>query len=721
MESAPAMWQVGAWTVRPDLNEIDGPNGTFRTTSKAMATLLCLAEHQGTVVSRATILSTVWPDTVVSDDTLNRAISDLRSIFGDTPRAPRVIETIRQRGYRLLVPAHSLPAHKPQAPDASPRPLTSQPPLFANTSQRPRQRTPYIIMGCVAVLLGLFGFTLAQSDGAERTTYRAAPLTTYPGVEFDVALSPDGEHVAFSATTDKLLDIDLYIKQVGVETAQRVTQTPGIEISPGWAPDGRALAFLRGDVQGNCGLFILPLPGGDERKLADCHTFLVTGVSWSPDGTTIAFSDRPNRDEPFRIYLLDVATREITTLTDPPTGTFGDFSATFAPDGRSIGFVRGTVPGTTALMLAPALGDLHTVELGSGEVQRLTYDNTTTPHIDWMPDGKHLIFASHRANSTPSLWKVGLDGREPTWVMGGHAFMRKPVLARHTNRLVFEQWNNDVSIVATSIRDLAEGTAPQPLIHSTHVDAAPHFSPDGQHLAFTSERSGSSEVWISAADGSRPIQLTRFGGPFTSSPRWSPNGKQIAFETRIEGQTEVYVVAMTGGPPRRITTDPAEDMVPSWSPDGQHLYFASNRTGAWQVWRTPAGGGTPQPITTEGGFRALATGHPDDGNLYFTRHDEPGLFRTGLTGGSAEPVINTLRPDDWGNWDIDDDAIYFLQRAPTQLIRYDRATGDTEVIGAVQQMPAGMVGLTLTPDAQTIALVQQRHDEADLWIVDGFQ
>ena len=38
-------WQVGAWTVQPMLNRIDGPEGSLRTTPKALATLLCLAEH----------------------------------------------------------------------------------------------------------------------------------------------------------------------------------------------------------------------------------------------------------------------------------------------------------------------------------------------------------------------------------------------------------------------------------------------------------------------------------------------------------------------------------------------------------------------------------------------------------------------------------------------------------------------------------------------------
>src|SRR5438552_9137680 len=67
-----------------------------------MGVLVCLAEHTGEVVPKETLLQTVWPDTFVSDDVLKRSVSELRRVFEDDARAPRIIQTIPKRGYRLV-------------------------------------------------------------------------------------------------------------------------------------------------------------------------------------------------------------------------------------------------------------------------------------------------------------------------------------------------------------------------------------------------------------------------------------------------------------------------------------------------------------------------------------------------------------------------------------------------------------------------------------------
>ncbi len=710
-------WQIGSWTVQPSLNLIVGPEGSYRTTPKALATLLCLAEHQGQVVSRDTLLETVWAGTIVSDDTLNRAISDLRGIFKDTPHNSQVIETIRRRGYRLLLPASPIPL-------APPAPLSLAPSLPTSAQTQRRRWVPSLGLASVLLLLGLFGFTLVQMNNEAFTpAYRPVPLTTDPGFEFDVALSHDGEQVAFAATSGMGAQIDLYVKQIGVETPQQLTNDSRVEISPGWAPDGRALAFLGAEIPGGqCGLYVMKLPGGDARKMADCKTFLVTGVSWSPDGKTIAFSDRASRDEPFRIYLLDVETRTVTALTDPPKGLFGDFSATFSPDGTSIGFIRGTVAGTTALILVPALGDVYTRRLDTGEETRLTFDNQEIPHIDWTPDGQHLVFASHRERGTPGLWKVATTGGEPTWLFGDNTFVRKPMLARHTQRLVFEQWDNEASIWQIDLDSLALGSEhATPLIHSTRFDATPQYSPDGRRMAFTSQRSGAYEIWVSDADGQQPLQLTTFGGPYTATPRWSPDGTQLTFETRTDGQSDIYVIDLIGGSPRRLTHHPAQDMVPSWSPDGKWIYFGSNRDGTWQVWKMPSAGGTTTAVTTGGGFLALATPSDQHPMLYYTRIDAPGLYRMPLEGGQEELVLSSLFDDDWGNWLPTETGLYFLQRRPSRLSFYTYATGEVLDLGPLKRIPAGTVGLSLSPDQKTLAFAQQRFDSADLWMIDDFE
>ena len=339
-----------------------------------------------------------------------------------------------------------------------------------------------------------------------------------------------------------------------------------------------------------------------------------------------------------------------------------------------------------------------------------------------MPDGSHLVFASNRERGAPGLWKVNMDGNPPEWLFGSNTFIRKPMFARQSQRLVFEQWENEASIwhVHLDSLHLKGQKATHPLIQSTHFDASPQYSPDGQQLAFTSKRSGATEIWISDADGQRPMQLTSFNGPFTSSPRWSPNGSALTFETRIDGQTDVYSISTTGGVPKRLTDSAMEDMVPSWSADGQSIYFASNRTGAWQIWKKSAdGSGSATQVTQNGGFLPIASQDPTDPSIYYTRIEKQGVYRIPAEGGTEELVLSGLLEDDWGNWVLTEKGIFALTRLPSQIQFYDFETKAMTVVGALKNIPAGMIGITLTPDQRTLAFVQQSHRNADIWMIDS--
>ncbi len=90
------------WTL--DLDDLTLSRGaaTARLTAKAAAVLECLLRHQGAVVSHATLLGEVWPGVHVTPDLVREYVFDLRAVLGDDARAPRMIETVRGRGYRLI-------------------------------------------------------------------------------------------------------------------------------------------------------------------------------------------------------------------------------------------------------------------------------------------------------------------------------------------------------------------------------------------------------------------------------------------------------------------------------------------------------------------------------------------------------------------------------------------------------------------------------------------
>jgi len=95
-------FHVGDFTVLPMEGVIEGATASKRLEPVAMNVLLALVKRGGEVVTRDEVITAVWKNQEVSDDSLTRCISELRSAFGDDPKNPQYIETIPKRGYRLV-------------------------------------------------------------------------------------------------------------------------------------------------------------------------------------------------------------------------------------------------------------------------------------------------------------------------------------------------------------------------------------------------------------------------------------------------------------------------------------------------------------------------------------------------------------------------------------------------------------------------------------------
>ena len=111
LDSASALtaFQLGDWRVDVNGGELRNGGQITRLEPRLMQILVLLATASGQVVSRGEIFDTVWPNQEVSDQTLDSALSRLRSRLGDDSRSPTYIQTVPKKGYRLLLQSHSVP------------------------------------------------------------------------------------------------------------------------------------------------------------------------------------------------------------------------------------------------------------------------------------------------------------------------------------------------------------------------------------------------------------------------------------------------------------------------------------------------------------------------------------------------------------------------------------------------------------------------------------
>ena len=538
-------FQLGEWTVEPELNSLRKGTVEQRVEPKVMQVLLTLVAHGNRVVSKEALIAEVWPDTFVSDDVLTRCISILRRITQDDSHAPRFIQTVPRRGYRLLAPMvamHDLPAVA--APDSAPAfaaGLPSQRPAKQGQPASPerlpahpawlesflKKSVPFLFPAALIGLMLLLALVLFWAGFARRApdrailpaAFRTVQLTTYAGEQTQPAFSPDGSRIAYVATSEDGRSRRIYIKQIGRESAAELT--PGIageQFSPAWAPDGKSIAYLSRS-QAGLGIDIAPVgAAGPPRRVCtpqEPSHWEQGALAWSPDGRTLIFPDHAGSQPHSSIYALDLATGKARALTSPPPGWEGDLNPAFSPDGTRIAFTRASETAVRYLYWVSAID-------GPGaQVHQLTHDRVTIDSLAWSADGGSIVFSSNRGGKY-ALWTIGLGGGLPQRLPVGTEDAIEPSIGPKPGELAYAEGSAIWSIVR--VRAGARGTPPEPLLTSTQQDSAPSISPDGRSLAFQSLRSGTQEIWVSSIGGDELRQLTFAGGPLTGSPAWAHRG-----------------------------------------------------------------------------------------------------------------------------------------------------------------------------------------------------
>src|SRR5437763_14742680 len=142
---------------------------------------------------------------------------------------------------------------------------------------------------------------------------RVVPFTSSPGTKWSLALSPDGNEVAFSWQGEKNTDPNLaniYVQLVGAGAPLQLTHSKAGDFyfaGPAWSPDGRFIAF--GRSSGNASAYyVIPALGGSERKIADANPLVfVNGLDWSPDGKYLAVAEAGSRGSSLPgLFLISV-------------------------------------------------------------------------------------------------------------------------------------------------------------------------------------------------------------------------------------------------------------------------------------------------------------------------------------------------------------------------------------------------------------------------------
>jgi Tol biopolymer transport system component/DNA-binding winged helix-turn-helix (wHTH) protein len=698
--------RFGVFEYDPGAGELRKQGMKLKLQGQPIEILALLLERPGEVVTREDLQKKLWPsDTFVDfEHSLNAAVKRLRDALDDSADAPRYVDTLPKRGYRFIGKI-----------DASPTPNEGTNPTGAW-----RKFAAWTVAGAACVLAAMFVYHRIRPP-VDAPTVTPIPFTAYPGLELWPTFSPDGSQIAFAWNGDPgagLKGFDLYVKVIGSENLLRLTHHPSEALCPAWSPNGTQIAFNR--ISGaDTGLYVVPALGGPERKLRSIRVSDAFGstapISWSPDGKSIAFVDFLPPDDKFRVNLLSLETLESKQIAHPAECINGWLPA-FSHSGEQLAYV--------CLLNRDGKEFGIYIVLSSGGPPMLVTRFTTGlgwPHgIAWTANDKKLILSRPRFAYDDELDEVTLaDGSLRRLAVGQDAYW--PVISAKGDKLAFaalpfhhiDVWRRDLS---------HPEAAAVKFVSSTRDQVLPQYSPDGRHIAFTSNRAGTYEIWMSDADGTHLVKLSDVGSSDAVSARWSPDSQKIAFDSLHAGHPEVYIVDIAERMPRKVVTNLPDMYLPSWSHDGKWLYFqvsTAHQTSV-RVFRCRASGGAAVALSAESD--SFPWESYDGKTLYFFNElDKRSVHMVSLQPPGEESVLKGMPAVlDGSQWTVVPGGIYFVAADAPKSVRYfDFATKQIRQVFEVDKDFQN--GLSVSPDGRWILYTQADEANSDIMLVEHFQ
>lgn len=623
------------------------------------------------------------------------------------------------------------PAHRPPAKEVA-QFLQAEAARQNQGASPPRKAMWVALFLLLGTALAGIGFLQTRTPAAfDRfsglSEFNVRPLTAQAGWESHPALSPDGKFVAFTWKGELKGERAIYVKSFDSETP-RLLFKPSNE-APGqlaWSPDGAKLAFKTASNRSAGGIWVIPSAGGAAVKVTDLgNANLSSSIDWSPDGSRIVFSDCWPDCRRLAIFAVDLATSHRQRLTDPPMSDAGDWDPRYSPDGKRIAFKRARGGWRDTLYLMPAAG---------GPVRAVTGNSKSIAGHVWAPDGDALIVSTQGSGTIHGIWRFPLEpGSRPQQISEGVGDAMNPTSARRMNRIAWMNQVEDSNIYRISLQ---EESAPLKLIASTSRDLFGTYASDSR-IAFTSDRSGSWQIWIASPDGSQQQRATNLSGASAGRPRWSPDTRYIAFE-RFE-QKRIMVIKCEPGtancdPPVPLTnargSDPYVEEWPWWSADGAAVYFFSTRTGTEEIWKQswpPVG--PPVQITRHGGSWPIES---SDGRwLYYLKAGTNAIWRLPVNNensgasSSEEIVLGPLAGLQLNGWTLTRDELFFVianSNAQSSDIRaYGLRTGKVRNIATriPIERPLQVTELSVSPDGRWVLYWQIDRSGSNIMVADS--
>jgi len=607
---------------------------------KSFRLLVHLIENRTRVVPKEELMERIWNGAAVTDNSLTRAVAQIRKALGDDARQSRFVETVPTVGYRFIGPVQELTEAPVIGEPVNPDPkINWWVPLAAVTAIAASFLMPYVKLW----------------TSTSKPPPRAVQFTNSPGLDIHPSFSPDGSSVVYAS--DRTGSFEIYVKQVQPGGAEITLTSDGKNnMEPSWSPDGSRIAYYNAADRG---IYVIPSLGGQPRKLTDFGS----QPAWSLDSKRVYFRSEgvlttsftglmpgtistlwsvssdggkaeplTTRDQPAGRHTVprsSLRTDHVAFLTmqshqgsslwemDPKekqprqilTGGPDAYDFTYAADGLNL-YLLASDNGTLGIYY---LKRDPVTRKPEGKPELLTpVEYVQLRNIATSPKGNRLVYSATTMSS--NLWQTWVDGRTEALTQESAFRNSQPVFSPDGGKIAYFLRNRgqmgDIYVID------ADGKNPRQITHTPGGDYLASWSSDGSSLLYASRRESRVAVFrYSLKDGSE--QLAAPLDSWKELARVSPQGDRMVFHREEAGKLGVFVRDIESGKETRLSAADQNVGFAAWSRDGKSVAAELFEGDSSHLVVYPSEGGPAIQLTHRPGHAWVFSYSPDNQNVAF--------------------------------------------------------------------------------------------------------
>ncbi|MDX2043757.1 MAG: protein kinase [Acidobacteriota bacterium] len=395
-------------------------------------------------------------------------------------------------------------------------------------------------------------------------------VTDFPGEELFPSLSPSGSEIVYARRSHDG-NFDIWLQRVGGSNPRNLTaDCTSDDMQAAFSPDGKRIAY-RSECDGG-GIWMMGASGESARRLTNGASY---HPAWSPDSKEIIFTDERITDPrsrnlaPRKLQAVNIESLQTRIIAE-----YDIAQPSWSPNGHRIAYWG---------QRENAQRDIWTISAAGGAPLAVTNDVATDWNPVWSPDGNYLYFSSDRSGAM-NLWRVPIDERsgqtlgKPELVPTPSAFSQHISFSKDGRKMAFVDLRERFRLASASFDPAREmvTTKTDDVLHETSWRIHyPDVSPDGSILVYNATVGNREDLFLLKIDRSSLPQKLTDDDDKDRYPRWSPDGNRIAFYSNRNGRRwQIWLINRDGSGRQQVTVDADGDPVfPQWLPGGEQLAY----------------------------------------------------------------------------------------------------------------------------------------------------